>query len=327
VICNNWPLDYWFPNRATEPDITLFFYHQLSPRYQLGAPPETLNDDAQGQHDETEIILQWANSFRGNKLINNFTAPMSPFACSRDRNSEPWYFTSYTKSNFVVQSYSFTQPEGTAEEGATNFITVVNPSSSTRRLKGTFQLAVTAVTNIQGLVFHNPLTNVIIDVYVANEEGLTNGAKFQTLTNILPVWAQGEKVLGYNLQADKAGDLDPATGAFNFNIAPYKIPAGTKVTVTASYARDGAVGTYMAEMHTSRFSLPVSLLSVPAIVITNIVNNGGTTATITWVGGDAPYILEKSTNISSGVWVPILTNATTTATVPINTSKAFFRVQ
>ena len=161
---------------------------------------------------------------------------------------------------------------------------------------------------------------------MANEEGLTNGAKFQTLTNILPVWAQGESVLAYNLLADAAGDLDPAAGAFDFDISQYNIPAGTKVTITASYAVAGEVGTYMAEMDTSRFSLPVSLLPGP-IVITSIVNNGGTSATITWAGGGAPYILEKSTNITSGVWLPILTNATSTATVPIDASKAFFRVQ
>ena len=161
---------------------------------------------------------------------------------------------------------------------------------------------------------------------MANEEGLTNGAKFQTLTNILPVWAQGEKVLAYNLQADKAGDLDPATGAFNFNIAPYNIPAGTKVTVTASYARAGAVGTYMAEMHTSRFSLPVSLVAASPITITSIVNNGNGTVTINWTGGDAPYILEQCTDLAPGSWAPVSTNATTSATVSIG-STAFFRVQ
>ena len=327
VICNNWPLDYWFEHPDYEPNLGEYYGNVLAPMYQYGAPPETLNDDAQGQHDEDYIILHWATSFRGNRLINNFTAPMSPFASSRDRGNAPWYFVSYAKSNLVVQSYPFTEPYGTAEEGATNFVTVVNPSSSTRRLKGTFQLPMGAVTNTQGLVISNPFTNVIIDVYVANEEGLTNGAKFQTLTNILPVWAQGEKVLAYNLQADEAGDLDPATGAFNFNIAPYKIPAGTKVTVTASYARDGAVGTYMAEMHTSRFSLPVSLVAASPITITNIVNNGDGTGTINWTGGDAPYIIERSTDLASGVWEGIQTNATATATVSLADSKAFYRVQ
>ena len=46
VICNNWPLDYWFENQATEPDLNAYYAHQLAPMYQYGAPPETLNTDA-----------------------------------------------------------------------------------------------------------------------------------------------------------------------------------------------------------------------------------------------------------------------------------------
>ncbi|MEI2723696.1 MAG: hypothetical protein V9H26_09170 [Verrucomicrobiota bacterium] len=303
VICNNWPLDYWFPEPATQPDLSTYADGQLSPRYQPGAPPETLNNDAEEGPS--------THSFRGNKLVNNFTAPISPFAASRDRSSAAWYFPSYTN---IIQASAFTAPNGNSAEGATNFVTVVAPGSSTRRLKGTFPLGIA------------PYTNVIVDVYVANEEGLINGAKFQTLTNILPVWAQGESVLAYNLEADTAADLDPATGAFNFNIAPYNIPAGTKVTVTASYAKAGQVGTYMAEMHTTRFSLPVSLAASSAITITSIVNNGNGTVTLNWTGGEAPYIVEQCTDLAAANWSPIETTVGPTATVAIG-SQAFFRVQ
>jgi hypothetical protein len=305
LICNNWPLDYWFENQATEPVLSSYYAHQLAPMYQYGAPPETLNTDAQ--------VGRLGNSFRGNKLINNFTAPMSPFASSRDRSNEPWYWPSYSNA---VTSTAFTAPNGTAEEGATNFVAVVDPTSSTRRLKGTFPLGIA------------PYTNVVIDVYVANEEGLTNGLKFLTLTNVMPAgWVQGESVLAYNLQADKVGDFDPATGAFNFNISPYNIPAGTKVTVTASYAVAGEVGTYMAEMDTSRFSLPVSLVAVSPITITSIANSGDGTGTINWTGGDAPYIVEQCTDLSVGNWVPVATNATPTITGPLGLAAAFYRVQ
>jgi hypothetical protein len=337
VICNNWPLDYWFPYRTFYPNFSVNPMEQaLSPYSEAGAPPETLNNDAWFQHDETNLICHAATSFRGNKMINNFTGPQSPFVCSQDRENRLWYFASHTLvndlyheyplgGNAIIQAYPFSGT-GTAAEAATNFITVLDPTSTTKRLKGTFQLPFNVVTNGAGYVSTNPFTDVVIDIYVANEEGLTNGAKFPTLTNILPVWAQGESVLAYNLRADTAGDLDPATGAFNFNIAPYKIPAGTKVTVTASYARAGAVGTYMAEMHTSRFSLPVSLVAASPVTITSITNNGNSTVTIKWTGGDTPYILQQRTDLSSGSWVAISTNAATSATVAIG-SKAFFRVQ
>lgn len=306
AICNNWPLDYWFENPATEPVFPDPIYAGvLAPLYQAGAPPETLNTDA--------LVGRIPNSFRGNRLINNFTAPMSPFASSRDRSSQCWYFASYTN---IVTSFPFSANfgMGDAYEGATNFVTVLDPGSTTARLKGTFQLG------------KNPFTNVVVDVYVANEEGLTNGAKFQTLTNLLPVWAQGESVLAYNLEADKAGDLNPAPGEFEFDISAYQIPAGTKVTATASYAKAGVVGTYMAEMETSRFSLPVALLPGP-ISIASIVKNGDGTVTLTWSGGAVPYVLEQRTDLGSGDWVPIQTNLTASATVALTGSQAFFRVK
>lgn len=307
VICNNWPLDYWFETPEYLPDLGTYF-NVLAPLYQMGAPPETLNTDAQ--------VGQLGHSFRGNKLVNNFTAPMSPFASSRDRQNQGWYFASYTN---VIQPWPGTPSAnnglGDGYEGATNFIAVVNPSSSTRRLMGTFQLG------------KAPFTNVVIDVYVANEEGLTNGAKFQTLTNILPVWAQGERVLAYNLEADTTGDLDPATGVFNFNISPWQIPAGTKITITASYAKAGVVGAYMAEMHTSRFSLPVVLNPAPPITITSIANNRDGTGTITWTGGHAPYIVEECTDLAAGVWTPVATTTTPTITGPLGHAAAFYRIQ
>ncbi|MBN2505242.1 MAG: hypothetical protein JXQ71_00970 [Verrucomicrobia bacterium] len=304
VICNNWPLDYWFEYPEFEPDLMLYYAHQLSPRYQPGAPPEVMNWDS--------IVGAFDYSFRGNKLVNNFTAPHSPFSASRDRSSEPWYFPSYTN---VIASSPFTAPNGTAEEGATNFVTVLDPSSSTRRLRGTFPLGI------------DPRTNVIVDVYVANEEGLVNGAKFQTLTNILPVWAQGETTLAYNFEADAAADLNPLPGAFIFDISPYNIPAGTKVTVTASYAQAGELGKYMAAMHTSRFSLPVTLNAASSISITSIVDNGDGTGTITWTGGDTPYVVEESTDLGSGVWTPVALVDTPTITGPIGQAAAFYRIR
>ena len=311
VMCNNWPLDYWFPNRASEPDITLYFNHQLSPRYQPGAPPETLNSDKQGENSEG-TGYQFANAFRGNKLINNFTGPISPFACWRDASSAPGYFPYYTN---VIAFSPFSFGNGTAEEGATNFVTVLDPSSSTARLRGSFPLGTA------------PYTDVIIDVYVANEEGLTNGAKFQTLTNVLPVWSQGERVLAYNLLADGPSDLNATPGAFEFDVSSYNIPAGTKVTVTASYAKPGVVGTYMAEMHTSRFALPVALVQGPTpITINSIINDGNGAVTIHWTGGVAPYVLETRASLASGNWSPIQTNANASATVTM-TNQAFFRVK
>ena len=90
------------------------------------------------------VKLQWANSFRGNKLINNFTAPISPFASSARPRQRALVLSELHEVNVIALLPRSPLPNGTAEEGATNFITVVNPSSSTRRLKGTFPLAINA---------------------------------------------------------------------------------------------------------------------------------------------------------------------------------------
>ncbi len=303
VIGNNWPLDYWFPNRAsTEPDLSLYSDLYLFPYTQDGAPCEVFSNDKQ--------IGQYGLSFRGNKCLNTLSGPLSPFNvwedASPDENGNFGTYDDCVTSVGVVNKDVY--------EAATNYVTVLN-ASSTRRLRGTFPMGI------------NSWTNVIIDVYVANQEGLTSGAEFVTLTNVVPVWAQGESTLAHSLQADTLADLDPATGQFTFNISPYQIPAGTKVTATASYAVAGEVGTYMADMLTSRFSLPVTLTASPNIVITSIVNNGNGTGTINWTGGEAPYIVEMSTNLTSGIWVPVATTPTPTITGPIGLAAAFFRVQ
>jgi hypothetical protein len=141
------------------------------------------------------------------------------------------------------------------------------------------------------------------------------------------VWAQGESVLAYNLEADTDADLNPNAGEFIFDISPYNIPAGTKVTVTASYAKAGQVGTYMAEMHTSRFSLPVTLSVAGPITITAITNNGDETGTINWTGGDAPYVVEECTDLGAGVWTPVAVVNTPMITGGILKPAAFYRVR
>lgn len=315
VIANHWPLDYWFPSRDSQPVLgqaPYSAYNQLSPRYQADAPTETMDTDKLGFSDDAGGPPgPFAVSFRGNKMMDQLTGPISPFASWRDNSNVPGYFPHFT--NMVAGIPSSTPAY--ADEGKTNFITVVDPVSSTRRLKGTFPLG------------KDPYTNVVVDVYVANEDGLVHGAQFQTLTNILPVWVQSESVLAYNLLADTPTDLNPATGEFTFDIASYNIPAGTKVTVTAAYAKQGEIGTYMAEAHSTRFSLPVTLNAAAPITIASIVNHGDGTGTITWTGGDAPYVVEQRTNLTLGSWTPVAVVDTPSLTQPIAPGEAFYRIR
>lgn len=315
VICTIHPLDYWFPDPTAFDPATAIVpdtFTWNNPYTGLSSLPETINPDAQ-----TGPI---SVSFRGNKCINNFSPPISPYCTSPNRSQQCWYFVYYT--NTITPYLPITQNFGMggASEASTNAIPIVDPASSTRRLKGTFQLG-------RALVAVNPATNILIDVYRPNEDGLTNGLKFTLTANALPAgWVQGESCIVSNLVADKPGlgDLNPATGEFSFDISHLHLPSSTKVTVTASYSTNKL--TYPQGLQTSRFSLPVTLVGAPDITITSITQTGGN-ATLSWTGGDAPYVVEKSTDLGSGIWAPVATTATPSAEVAVDASQAYFRIR
>ena len=170
---------------------------------------------------------------------------------------------------------------------------------------------------------------------------MTNGAPANWPSLLWPLpaegWVQGEVCIAHDLVADKLGDLDPATGAFNFNISALRVLAGTNVTVTATYPStwtgdannpSDTLSAHNRTAHTTRFSIPVALVAATPITITTITNNGNGTATLKWTGGDTPYILERCSSLTApGSWQPVLTNSATSATVNISGGAAFFRVQ
>jgi hypothetical protein len=68
------------------------------------------------------------------------------------------------------------------------------------------------------------------------------------------------------------------------------------------------------------------VMRAPEITITSITKSGGNVV-INWTGGDAPYVVKKRANVNSGVWTPVQTTYTPTATLPIDSDSAFFRVR
>jgi len=53
----------------------------------------------------------------------------------------------------------------------------------------------------------------------------------------------------------------------------------------------------------------------------------GTNVTLSWSGGSAPYVVERSVSLLGGSWVPVLTNNTSTAVLPAAGSAMFFRLR
>jgi hypothetical protein len=308
LIANNWP------------DLTVPQYSGSGQPSELIRPAKAA-PDAPASNPWTQVASPGGGiSFRGNRLINNYTAPTS------------WNYTSdNSPTSYAWNYWQFCMATNNIYDvmDQANFLPVLSASSSTRRLRGTFDL---------GQNYH--ATNVIVDLYIPNLEGMTNGApaNWPGLTWPLPAegWVQGEVCIAHDLVADTLGDLDLATGAFNFNISSLRLTAGTKVTVTATYPSTwtgdasnppDTLAPHNRTAHTTRFSIPVALAAASAITITSLTNNHDGTVTLSWTGGDAPYILESCSSLTPGSWHPVLTNATTTATVNIAGGASFFRLQ
>jgi len=53
----------------------------------------------------------------------------------------------------------------------------------------------------------------------------------------------------------------------------------------------------------------------------------GTNLNLSWSGGQSPFVIERTFNLSSASWSGVLTTATLNAAVPINSTNSFFRVR
>ncbi len=329
VIYNNWPMDFWYTDTVNNPVLNAQGQVQWNTP---GAVPETFNPDALGSRN----TIAW----RGNKMVN--TGPLfSPVYTAPNRNASSGYYD-WTCVLFSINGGSgayepqIVGPMGTGglasipnDPGnglynSTNYNTVLDASSTTRRLKGTFKPGADSGAG-------NRWTNYLMDVYIPNNEALTNGLKFQTLTNTMPAgWVVGEICVASNILVDAADDLDTATNAFNVDITRFNIPAGTKLTAVVNYSKVALSNLTQATkngLQTARFAEPVSISAAPNITITAIVNNGDGTITISWTGGDPVYVVEKSADVAAAVWTTATTTSSTSATLPIDAAYTFFRVR
>ncbi len=188
--------------------------------------PETLSRNFLENVGEGALI-----SLRGNKLVNNFTPPVSPL---RDDGA------------FLINYYSkvLLEPEN-------GVIPTLLTNSSVSRLIGTIPLPETNAA---------PLT--VIDVYIADPEGLATG-QAQDLSQLPPGsplrdgFVQGLTYLGSFFEGSSR-DLDSAPGRFSFDIRDLNVPVGTVLAITVNYSQE-QVGTHNAPTLTTLFSNPVTV--------------------------------------------------------------------
>jgi hypothetical protein len=68
------------------------------------------------------------------------------------------------------------------------------------------------------------------------------------------------------------------------------------------------------------------VITVTRSIVLNIAQNG-TTATVTWVGGTAPFALEETVGLFPPQWNTLLTTNSQTVVIPVSGSTGFYRVR
>lgn len=246
-------------------------------------------------------------SLRGNRLIGNALAPFT------------------YADGFGGQLDTFTNYLAPFENVNQAIIPQLATNCSQSRLRGSCAAGVA------------PFTNIVVDVYLADEEGWTNGQKFQlselsytdplTLGTKYHGFTQGHEYLG-SFTDNGPQDLDPAVGQFEFDISALNVATNQLVTVTVSYSA-AAPGTHNAPAHTSNFSLPVTLEASPKLFITLSASN----VLLWWPTNAGVFNIQTSPHLSPPAWMDLspqpgllVTGTLFQAALPVGGSNAFFRL-
>jgi len=235
-----------------------------------------------------------------------------------------------------IPPFSFADGTGVRLPGFTNYyanflwttnaiIPGLSPTSTQARLRG-------ACAPGKG-----SYTNLIIDVYLADNEGWTNGQLFQfselAYTNSIGTtqyygFAQGRVYLGSFLD-NGPQDLDPTPGRFDFDISSLSIPVSELVTVTANYSADPP-GMHNGRTHTSNFAMPIKLLPAPRIRIANASGN----INVWWPTNSGVLTFQITSTLNPPNWMdlgelPSLDPSGTNyqVSLPISPSDVFFRLK
>jgi hypothetical protein len=245
-------------------------------------------------------------SLRGNRLIGNNIPPFSyAVGSGLQLVALTNYFAPFIETNQII-------PE-------------ISTNSNQSLLRGTCALGVA------------PYTNIIIDVYAADEEGWTNGQKFSLLelayTDPITMdtkyygFPQGKTYLG-SFVDNGPKDLNPAAGQFTLDISSLGIGTSTLVTLAASYSADPP-GTHNGRTHTSEFANPLTLVSAPRLRIAR----SGTNVVISWATNAGTFTIQATPQFGPTSWASLAPQPTVSvvgtnyeATIPINTTQRYIRL-
>ena len=246
-------------------------------------------------------------SLRGNRLIGNDSPPYSFVAKPGDFLTQ---FTNY----FAVYSWDTNQ-----------VLPLLFDTSTQARLRGSCQPGKATYTNI------------VFDVYLADEEGWTNGQALHlnelAYTNgmgdtLYYGFAQGRTYLG-SFVDNGPQDLDPTPGRFDFDISSFNVPVTELVTITANYSADPP-GTHNGRVHTSDFAMPITLLPAARLSIAKI----GGSVVVSWPTNSGLLNVQSAKSLVPADWMdldppPTITTVGTNyqASLPLSASNVFFRLK
>jgi hypothetical protein len=262
-IVNNWPPSL-FPASGFTDASTLNFYDEVS--------------------------VNGIISLRGNRLINNFPAPVSPDKLSG-------------ADNFLTDFYLPVLLDSTQ---GVNPVLDTN-STTASRLVGTVPLANT-----------NAWPTTVIDLYAADTVGITNG-QAAGLADLPFGFVQGRAYLA-SFTDNGPADRDNRPGHFDFDISAVDTQ-GSLITVTANY-----VSTNAAVVMTSPFSAPATIVYSPQIQFGPVTLGNGNVV-LTWTGGTGPFTVQLKATLNDATWQTATNTPSRTATLPMTNPAAFFRIK
>jgi hypothetical protein len=182
-----------------------------------------------------------------------------------------------------------------------------------------------------------PYTNIVFDVYLADEEGWTNGQALQlnelAYTNgmgdtLYYGFAQGRTYLG-SFVDNGPQDLDPTPGQFDFDISSFNVPVTELVTITANYSTDPP-GTHNGRVQTSDFAMPITLLPAARLSIAKIAGS----VVISWPTNSGMFSFQSTPNLVMPDWTDLSEQPTVNlvgtnyqASLPLSASNVFFRLK
>ncbi len=122
----------------------------------------------------------------------------------------------------------------------------------------------------------------------------------------------------------------PLTSSWKLYSGPTNLTF-TAASQTNSTVTFGAPGVYTLMLSGDDGVHPIAydavVVTVGSAPIIAAVSRAGTNVTISWTGGNTPFVIDNATSLSPTNWVPVRTNSSSPATLPLTGSAGYFRVR